>query len=388
MPRSALVPLMILPMLFVGCNCNNNGNGQDFTFPGGGPPPSSIPPENFGSWLSFDTAPDGVRLTMAYHDLVLGGLGYATGVPNEDGTVSWAHERVDGYPDQTGLNLTEAGKYASQHTASDGTVWVAYQDSTLGSLKAAHRLGPGSWELFDVDPGGGAAGTWASLQLTEDNLPVIAHCDASSAEIRLSRFDGTSWSTSTLFTGSDEEYVDADGVPQTRPAGVAYTRLFLDGQKEYVAFRDEARRSLGFLEGSGGSFTHSVIDASGDVGAWPSIGKDGEDLVVAYHDVANQDLRLATLQGGEWSTQVVDDRDMRGADSEIFSLDGELAILYFDGYNSDILMAHREGSGWVSSVVGGEGKAVGFHNEITFASGKWWAGSYDFTNGTLFVQAL
>lgn len=387
MPRSALVPLMILPMFLVGCNCNNNGS-QDFTFPNGGPPPGSIPPENFGSWLSFDVAPDDVRLTMAYHDLVLGGLGYATGVPNEDGTITWVHERVDGYPDQTGLNLTEAGKYASQRTASDGTVWVAYQDSTMGALKAAHRLGPGNWELFEVDSGSGAAGTWASLQLTEDDKPVIVHCDANAAEIRMSRFDGTAWSTDVLFTSSDEEYVDGDGVAQTRPAGVAHTRLFIDGQQEYVAFQDLARQSLGFLEGNGSGFSHSVLDASDNVGAWPSIGKDGEDLVVAYHDVANQDLRLATRRGDEWSTEVVDDRDMRGADSEIFTNEGSLSILYFDGYNSDILMAQREGTDWVVSVVGAEGRAVGFHNEIAFAAGKWWAGSYDFTSGSLFVQAL
>lgn len=388
MPRSALISLIVLPIFAVGCNCNNNGTSQDFMFPNGGQPPSSIPPESFGSWLSLDTAPDGVRLTMAYHDLVLGGLGYASGIPNEDGTINWVHERVDGYPDAVGLNLTEAGKYASQKTAPDGTVWVAYQDMGRGALKAAHRLGPGNWEIFDVDLGDGGAGTWASLQLTADNQPVIAHCEANNAEVRLSRFDGTAWSTEVLFTGTEESYVDAQGQPASRPAGVAYTRLFIDGGQEYVAFQDQARQSLGFLQGSGAGFEHSVLDASDNVGAWPSIGKDGDDLVVAYHDVANQDLRLATRRGTDWSTEVVDGADMRGADSEIFSIDGQLSIVYFDGYNSDVLVSTRSGSDWSQTVVGAEGRAIGFHNEITFAAGQWWAGSYDFTSGVLFIQAL
>src|SRR6478609_1262523 len=89
------VALVLLATHAAGCTCNQ----QEYSFPepDGGAPVD--PPARPGAWLSFDTTPDGQRLTMSYYDRDAKGVGYAVGQPATDGTVAWTHERVDGYPD-------------------------------------------------------------------------------------------------------------------------------------------------------------------------------------------------------------------------------------------------------------------------------------------------
>ncbi len=365
MLRVALVPALVL---LAGCNCNA---AQDYVFPTLSLPDALEPPTNFGSWLSLDVAPDGARITMAYYDQDRTGLGYAVGTPSGDGSITWAHERVDGYPDSTGLDLGDVGKYASQRTMPDGTVWVAYQDVRNETLKVSQRLGPQNWSEPVIVESGGA---WIDLQVDADGQPVVVHCDG--ASVRLVRYDGAAWNGTTLFAG---QAVDP------RPASVAYTKLLVDGNDEIVAFYDEAAQSLNLLEGSGTSFTHSVADDAGNVGAWPSLRKVGPNLVVAYQDVGNQDLKVATRVGNSWDVEVVDDGELRGADTELLEIDGDLAVVYFDGFENDVRLARRQGGSWDRQVLGAAGVAVGFHNEVVYAGGEWWAGSYDYTNGTLFV---
>ena len=62
--------------------------------------------------------------------------------------------------------------------------------------------------------------------------------------------------------------------------------------------------------------------------------------------------------------------------------------MYFDGFNNDQKQAKPADDSWATNVLGGELGAVGFHNEVTYASGTWWAASYDFTNNTLFIRTL
>src|SRR5687767_8196312 len=120
-------PAVFLAAFLGGCTCQSE---QDIVFPPSDGAGAADPPTSFGSWLSFDTSPEGQRLTMSYYDKDRGALGYAVGAVNEDGTVSWAHEQAAGYPDDNGLDAADAGKYSSQKTAPDGTVWVAYLNAS------------------------------------------------------------------------------------------------------------------------------------------------------------------------------------------------------------------------------------------------------------------
>ncbi len=379
--------LCLLPVLIAaGCSCN-----QDYSFPKANAV-SYDPPENFGAWLSMDTTPDGNGITMAYYDIADGALGFAVGTPQSDGTVVWAHEPVDGYKGDDGLDRYNRGKYASMKVAVDGTVWVAYHDVDQGGLYVSQRTaGPGSWtEPEKVDIGGGfapSAGQWASLALDSDNNPVIAHHDGGTGTLRVTRYDGSDWSSIEAWTGDDLNGVGDTGEPFTIDSNVGtYARLIIYEGTEYIAFYDATFKTLNLLEGVGGAYTHTVVDQTGDTGQWPSMWTDGSELKIAYHDVGNQDLVIASRTAGVWSRETVDAGAYRGADSEVFVKDGVTGVLYFDGFNNDQILATNDGA-WTLQTVGGEDAAIGFHNEVVEINGVLWLASYDYTNQTLFLRS-
>jgi hypothetical protein len=386
MVRKVLVAATVLAG---GCTCN----GTEYSFPQPDPPedPVLAAPTSFGSWLSFDTSPEGERLTMSYYDRDRGAVGWAVGVPTGD-TVTWLHEKVDGYPDDRGLDVRDAGKYSSQRTAPNGTVWVAYHDATAGGLRVAHRIAPGTWAEPETADGGTAlpgVGHYASLALDGQGLPVVAHCDNGNGAVRITRYDGTAWNTVQAYASRPVDAFDELGNPVTRPAGVAYTDVLVHDGEILVAVYDTASTSLHLLRGSGDVFEDEVVDDDGDVGSWPSLWTDGSQTWLAYHDVGREDLMFASREGdGQWVRERVDDGELRGADTALIERDGEPVIVYFDGMNNDQWLATRTGGAWQTAQLGGVDGAVGFHNEVVLAGGRLWAGSYDFTSDSLFLQPL
>ena len=270
-------------------------------------------------------------------------------------------------------------------------MWVAYYDVTNGGLWAAHRTGY-NWETTIVDSGAGAkpnAGQWASLALNSDGNPVIAHHDSGKGTLRVSRFTDGAWTTEDAHTG--EAYsVEVDGETVYRPASVGtFANLFIHEGTEYIAFYDAAQQTLNLLEGFAGAYTHTVVDATGDVGQWPNIWTDGSELHIAYHDVSGQNLKLASRSGGgSFSLNTIDSGEFRGADTELLKHNDQMSVIYFDGHDNNMMRATQSGSDWSIATVGGDTSAIGFHNESAVVDGRLWAGSYDFTNRTLFIQDI
>ena len=134
-------------------------------------------------------------------------------------------------------------------------------------------------------------GLWASLALDGEGRPVVAHCDGGLGAVRVSRYDGSSWSTTQVYASRPVDETDAEGVVTTRPAGVGYTELVIAGETEVLAFYDSAAGALHVMRGSGGAFQDEVVDDDGDTGAWPSLWVSGDAVWVAYQDVGNEDIR-------------------------------------------------------------------------------------------------
>jgi hypothetical protein len=358
-------------------------------------------PADYGTWLSLDTAPDGLRLVMSYYDKERGGLGFATGTIDASGAPTWVHERVDGYPDSEGVDRGDRGKYADMKVAADGTVWIAYQDVTNGVLYAAQRNGPFTWEITQVDPGAGSSpstGEWSALDFDEAGNPIVVHHDSGSGTLRRSAFEAGSWTNSEIWAGESWEGTAEDGTVLSRPANVGqFARLMIIQGTEYITFYDAATQKLNLLEGSPGAYVHTVVTndqvladhTSDNMGQWPSMLLDGSDLHIAFHDVTNQNLMTATRIGGAaWQYDVVDSAPFRGADTEIFKHNGELAVVYFDGYANDMMVATQSGAVWTPDILGGEDGALGFYNEATRVGETWWVGSYDYTNKAPFIRTL
>lgn len=374
-----VIPL-VLGALLAGCQCHDN----EFVAVG-----APAPLENdFGSWLSMDAAPDG-NLAVTYYDKTRGAIGFAVGKPQDSGEVWWYHEEVDGYPDAQGLNPGDRGKFTSMKVDQQtGDVWASYYDVTNGALRVAHRT-QGKWEEPVVaDAGSGLhpdVGLWTSLALDADGHPVVAHHDADAGTLRISRFDGTAWTSAVAWTG--QPYTDENG---TRPAKVGeFARLLIDGNTEYIVFYDRGQQTLDLLEGFAGNYAHTTVYSDVDVGQWPSIAVSDGTVYIAFQDVAHQDLMLATREsGGAFSVQTVDDGDYRGADTEVFVHEGTVEIVYFDGHENDMMLARQDGSGWILERLGGAGIAVGYHNEVVHTPHGWWVASYDFTDRDIFARPL
>jgi hypothetical protein len=358
-----ILALSVFFSLFVpSCTCRSD---QDFLGEDIGTDPVIVPaPESIGAWLSMDRSPEGSRITMSFYDREEGALAWALGGVEDDGSVTWAYERVEGYDDPL-----DVGKYSSQKTAPDGTVWVAYQDVQAQSLRVAHRTAPGVWAVVTADAGPGV-GNWISLALDAAGRPVIAHT-AGDEGVRLTRYDGAAFTTASVYTG---------------PA--AYAAMSVVGDREYIAFQDTGAGALHLLRGVAGAFEDSVVDTGG-VGAWPSLWVSGTEVRVAYQDVTAQHLKYASQAGtAPWTIELVDGADLRGADTALFERDGEPAIVYFDGYGNDQWVARRSGGAWALEKVTGDQGAVGYHNEVVEVAGRVYTGSYDFTTDGLVLSIL
>jgi hypothetical protein len=365
----------------------------DYTFPGADAPFESADPGDVGTWLSLDVSPEGERLTMAYYDRVQGALMYAIGVPDGAG-FAWAYEKVDGWAGSNGLDPGDMGVYASQRTAPDGTVWIAYGDAD-GGLWVAHRTGGPVWELAAADPVGGA---WISLDLDAAGNPVVAHQDPTKGALRVTRLLDNQWATEEAYVGQLYNGTDDAGNPVLRPAAAGkYADIDVTDGEERVVFYDAAHLELVLIEGGMGAWQSSIVDGAGatgagavaDAGAWPQIEVVAGEVRVAYQDVGAQNLRYAVRTADGWARETVDPTTWRGADTVLFEKGGAPAIVYQDGYDTNQILAEKQENGsWKITKLTGDEGAVGFHNEIAVVGGKLWAGSYDFTNHALSLTAV
>jgi len=382
MSSSRLV-CVAFPALLAGCGCNENNfapiDTTDIT-------------DDYGKWLSMDKAPDGSPV-IAYYDVTLGALGFATGTIKSDGTVAWRHEQVDGFPDSTGLDTGDAGEFASLKSSPDGTEWIAYYGGGA-SLRVAHRVeGAWTWEMADAGTGVSPnVGQWASLALDAENNPVVAEYDAAAHDLRIARLNDGTWDAETVWSGQDWNGLDPDGNPISRPADVGqFAKLAIVDGTEYVAYWDGAQQNLHLLEGFPGAYTDSVVYdvPGGNVGECPSIQVEGDTVRIAFEDRGNGDLMLATREGSAaWAVETLDSDDYVGSDAEIFMKDGEPAVLYFDGRYNDMKMASHDENGWSTEKLGGDDGAVGFFNEAVDVRGRYYVASYDYTHHHLFFRGL
>lgn len=384
----ALVSLPIFALGLAGCNRTKVIDG--------GPVDSNTDPivdpydgHDIGSWLSMKATADG-KPAIAYYDRTSDALGYAVGTI-ADGSVTWDREDVDSYPDDQGLNPGDAGKYASMAIAADGTTWIAYQDTDAGSLKYATKPSGGVWTTGVADSGDAPrydSGYWASLALDPSGNPVIAHYDNGAQNLRVARWNGTSFTSDVAVIG--DAYVPADTAEATVEAQTGeYAKLLIgsDG-KEYLAFYDRAQTALKLASGTGSSWSVETVDDSADVGQWPDLALDGSTLWITYHDVTNQDLKLAKGSPGSFTLETLDDGALVGADSALLVSGGQAQIAYFDGKNNDIKQAQPSSGSYTYATLSGDAGALGYHNEVATLAGVNYAACYDYTSRSVWFGAL
>ena len=391
MRAAVLLVVVFGTLLLEGCQSCTKVMPEEEVGPIGTDTPPT--PHDIGAWLSMKVTPDN-RPAVAYYDRTSDALGFAIGTIAADGSVEWATEEVDSYPDENGLNPGDAGKYASMAIAADGTVWVAYQDTSNGSLKYAKRDKAGVWTDGLADAGGGPtpdAGYWASLALDSTGAPVVAHYDHGQGTLRVARWNGTAFTGAVAYTGTDYTPTDTAVEAVDGDAG-EYARLVIaeDGT-EYIAFYDRAWGALRLASGNASGYGVEIVDDTADVGQWPDMLVSGANVTIAYQDITNQDLKLAQGRpGSAWTLETLDAGDHVGADTALYVNGSDPAVLYFDGANNDMKFVRKSGGAWAAETVVGAGLATGYHNETVTIEGVRYVACYDYTatNRTIWFSAL
>ncbi len=344
---------------------------------------------DWGQWLSLGVMPSGTP-AAAYYPATDGAAGFALGSVAADGTVSWAHEKPDGYAVGGGADPGDVGDHMSMAIAADGTVWLAYHDRQKDFLRYAKRDSRAVWTNGVADALDGAsspdAGLLTSTALDASGNPVIAHYDRKNGHLRVSRWTGTAFESSIVDEGT------APAVAEGEDPVEAHTGLFPDlvivNGVEYIAYYDKANGDLKLATGTGGAWTIETVASEGDVGQWPDMVIADGTIHIAWQDITNNDLVYTTGEPGSWTSVAVDEGDFVGADTALSVSGSSVQILYFDGFNNDMKRAVATGDGWQTETVTGDQCALGFHNELITVGGARFAGCYDYTNRTLWFDQL
>ncbi len=371
--------------LLMGCGCRDDN-------PRVHPNTPEEDPNDVGQWLSMDLMSDGSP-AVSFYDNSKGGLGFAIGTLDSSGDISWKKEAVDGFPAENGLDPGDRGLYTSLAVDGQNQAWISYYDASNGALRYALRSSEGEWETGIAGTGSGPTsdvGWFSSLALNGSDEPVIAFYDVLDAQLRISYFNGSSFSA---------EVVD-DGAAHT-PEGLdpdvgRFARLMIHEGTEYIAYYDAAQGKLKLATGNSGSWNIEVVDdgtdeaGSGNVGAWPDLAMLGDELLIAYQDVDNGDLRLARgSTSSPWEISVVDSGTEMGADARIFIDGGAPGVYYFDGYNNDLRQAvvnTDSESDWDTTTLAGEEAALGFHIDTVTDGSSRYVACYDFTNRNIWFE--
>lgn len=401
MPTRSSMHLLALGLGLVGqLACRNKGEddpGTTGTGDGGTTGTTTEPwDRDWGQWLSMGVMADGRPAVLSY-DRTKGGALFSI-ADTSTNPVTWTREEVDGYTNESGRDVGDRGTFTSMAVASDGTVWAAFHDRELLSLRWARRdPATGLWESGSADGGGepnGDAGFYTSLALTSSQEPVVVHHDETMGSLRVSRWSGSSFSSSVLDAG--EATTDGSGATVAADVG-EYAEILIQDGVEYVAYYDRAQGNLKLAWGTGGSYTVEVVDdgggsrhteGGGDVGQWPSLMVHDGKLWIAYQDVGNQDLKLAWGTPGSWQFAILDDGEYKGADTFLFLNGSQPAVLYFDGSGNDLRVATAVGSEWTREKLAGDEGALGFHNAAVTAGGNTWVASYDYTAREVWFRKL
>lgn len=208
----------------------------------------------------------------------------------------------------------------------------------------------------------------------ENDLPRIAYYDLDNGDLLFAaKSAGGSWSRIP---------VHADANDTGKFASLAKAPNGTLG----IAYYDATAGDLLYAEGDAQGFgTPAVLDATGDVGQWPTLVFDLDSPRIAYQDYGNQDLKLAKKDGaGAWSIETVDAGDWVGADSAVaVDAAGKITIAYFDGLNNDVLAAVWNGTGWDKHTISSAGANGYFNNVVLAGDGQPVFGWYTYT-GTRF----
>lgn len=297
----------------------------------------------------------------------------------------------DGYPAVAFQNVTAADLAVMRYDGSQWTQTIVDSTDTVGEFTslafdpagypaiAYYAAGPAfqlriarfdgsSWNISNIVLA--QVGARTSLAFGQDGQPAIAYFDSSTYDVKFSRFDGSTWTT-TLVDG-------AGTVVGTGGVAMAFAP---DGRPS-ISYTDENSR-LKIARFDGSTWIKTVVDASTNVGFSSSIafGPDGQPAI-SYFGLSPANVYFARFTSGSWAVTTVDGSSPNGGPTSLaYGPDGQPSIAYYvtTGGN-DLRFARFNNTAWSVSTVDSAGD-VGQYCTLKYAPDGQPAIAYmDFTN--------
>ena len=283
------------------------------------------------------------------------------------------------------------GQTTSVTVGTDGLPVVSYYDVTNQDLKVAHcgnsDCSAGN-TLTAVDSVGNA-GQFTSVTVGADGLPVVSYYDVTNSDLKVAHCGNSDCSAGNTLT-------TVDGVGNVG----TYTSVTVgtDGLP-VISYHDVTNLDLkvthcGNVLCSAGN-TLTTVDSVGNVGPDNSVtvGTDGLP-VISYYDFTNSDLKVAhcgnaACSAGNTLTTVDSVGSVGDFSSVTVGTDGLPAVSYWDSTNGDLKVAHCSNAacsaGSILTTVDSVGN-VGTYTSMTVGTdGLPVISYYDVTNVDLKV---
>lgn len=236
---------------------------------------------------------------------------------------------------------------------ASGTLHFAWYDDVSQSLKYATRDSGGIWSTIAVVDSGAGSGQYVNLSLDSEGQAGVAYYDASNADLKYARFNGTSWDVQTVDSKFTVGY---------------YPSLKYDlADRPVITYYAKTGGDLKIAFFNGANWNISLIDSSGDVGRYsslmlhPGTGR----WAVAYEDDSNGAFKYAEQTKAAWAVTTVDSSTKFGGGyvSLGFTKTKLPVFSYYDGYNADLKVASYNGVKWSTTAVASKG-TVGLYTNL------------------------
>ena len=238
-----------------------------------------------------------------------------------------------------------------------------------------------SWTTEIVDSYGDV-GKYSSLILTGGDDPEIAYYNATSGQLKIAGWTGSSWNLNTLPLADDI----GSYVSQARNSATTV---------KFISAYDATNHDLISMNSVGGPPT--VIDSFGDVGQYSSIAVNPvtNTIAISYYNASTGDLKVAVnASGSGWVNKTIDSVGDVGLYTNIVFMgtNDTMSVCYYDATNHALKNAWQWGGAgpWDTMAID-EDPPLGDLGKwpSQFAIGDdWWGSYYDQTNGNLKFQSF
>ena len=214
-----------------------------------------------------------------------------------------------------------------------------------GNDPSSQRSGhPEDWQIEIVDRGGDV-GQWTSLALDTAAQPHISYYDNTNSDLKYAYHDGTAWQIETVDSAGNVGYYTSLALDSADQPHISYCRL---SSSPLPICQD-----LRYVHYDGTSWISTTV-SSGSAGAYSSLALDAADRPrIAYYNASGQQLCYAAYDGSTWQTQVVTSSVGDQPEGISLALDSadQPCICYFDSLLGQLKYAHYDGESWHIETV-------------------------------------